>query len=58
MTVIQNGVDLLGINSFYNGTVTGAVILVAVLLERVSRGSDGTRVRRLRDIVLRRLRAT
>jgi ribose transport system permease protein len=58
VTVIQNGVDLLGINSFYNGTVTGAVILVAVLLERVSRGSDGTRVRRLRDIVLRRLRAT
>jgi ribose transport system permease protein len=38
VTVIQNAVNLLGINSFYNGTVTGAVILLAVLLERVTRG--------------------
>jgi ribose transport system permease protein len=38
VTVIQNAVDLLGINSFYNGTVTGGVILLAVLLERVTRG--------------------
>jgi ribose transport system permease protein len=48
-SVIQNGINLLGINSFWRGTVTGAVIVLAVLVERATR-SDGGRVlvRRLR----------
>lgn len=35
ITVIQNGVNLIGINSFWQGSVTGLVILVAVLVDRV-----------------------
>lgn len=41
VTVIENAVNLLGINSFYDGTVTGAVILLAILLERFTRRSRG-----------------
>jgi len=37
ITVIQNGVNLVGINSFWQGSVTGLVILVAVLVDRVSK---------------------
>ncbi len=37
ITVIQNGVNLIGINSFWQGTVTGAVILVAVLIDRATK---------------------
>jgi ribose transport system permease protein len=54
VTVIQNAVNLLGINSFYNGTVTGGVILVAVLLERVSRGGGGSELGALRSRMSRR----
>lgn len=37
ITVIQNGVNLIGINSFWQGSVTGMVILVAVLIDRVGK---------------------
>lgn len=37
ITVIQNGVNLIGINSFWQGTVTGAVILAAALIDRLGR---------------------
>jgi len=37
ITVIQNGVNLIGINSFWQGSVTGLVILIAVLVDRVSK---------------------
>ncbi len=37
ITVIQNGVNLIGINSFWQGSVTGLVILVAVLIDRVAK---------------------
>ena len=37
ITVIQNGVNLIGINSFWQGSVTGLVILVAVLIDRVTK---------------------
>ena len=36
-TVIQNGINLLGINSFWRGAVTGGVIVLAVLVERATR---------------------
>ena len=37
ITVIQNGVNLVGINSFWQGSVTGLVILVAVLVDRIGK---------------------
>lgn len=37
ITVIQNGVNLIGINSFWQGSVTGVVILVAVSIDRVGK---------------------
>lgn len=37
ITVIQNGVNLIGINSFWQGSVTGLVILVAVLIDRLTK---------------------
>ncbi len=37
ITVIQNGVNLIGINSFWQGSVTGLVILVAVLIDRIGK---------------------
>ena len=37
ITVIQNGVNLIGINSFWQGFVTGMVILVAVLIDRLGK---------------------
>jgi ribose transport system permease protein len=37
ITVIQNGVNLIGINSFWQGTVTGLVILIAVLIDRATK---------------------
>ena len=37
ITVIQNGVNLIGINSFWQGTVTGLVILAAALIDRYSK---------------------
>ncbi|MGK9169260.1 ABC transporter permease [Inquilinus limosus] len=37
ITVIQNGVNLVGINSFWQGAVTGCVILIAVLIDRVTK---------------------
>lgn len=36
ITTIQNTVNLLGINTFWQGTVTGFVILVAVLADRIT----------------------
>ncbi|WP_212747141.1 ABC transporter permease [Streptomyces montanus] len=39
VVVIQNAVNLLGVNSFYQGTITGLVILLAVLAERLTRRS-------------------
>ena len=36
ITAIQNTVNLLGINTFWQGTVTGAVILIAVLADRIT----------------------
>ena len=48
-TVIQNGINLLGINSFWRGTVTGGVIVLAVLVERATRSQrTGVRWRRMR----------
>ncbi|WP_237480613.1 ABC transporter permease [Lichenibacterium dinghuense] len=37
ISVIQNGVNLIGVNSFWQGSVTGLVILVAVLIDRVTK---------------------
>ena len=37
ITAIQNAVNLIGINSFWQGAVTGLVILVAVLIDRVAK---------------------
>ena len=37
ITVIQNGVNLIGINSFWQGSVTELVILVAVLVDRLAK---------------------
>ncbi|MER9390022.1 ABC transporter permease [Mesorhizobium sp. M0435] len=36
ITCIQNGVNLIGVNSFWQGSVTGAAILLAVLIDRFS----------------------
>lgn len=44
ITAIQNTVNLLGINTFWQGTVTGAVILIAVLADRIT-----TTVRSMRE---------
>jgi ribose transport system permease protein len=48
ITAIQNAVNLLGINTFWQGTVTGAVILVAVLADRITTATGGrlARIRR------------
>lgn len=37
ITVIQNGVNLIGIDSFWQGSVTGLVILAAVLIDRLAK---------------------
>lgn len=37
ITIIQNGANLIGVNSFWQGTVTGIVILIAVLVDRVTK---------------------
>lgn len=37
ITIIQNGANLIGVNSFWQGTVTGVVILIAVLIDRVTK---------------------
>lgn len=37
ITIIQNGANLIGVNSFWQGTVTGVVILIAVLVDRVTK---------------------
>jgi ribose transport system permease protein len=34
ITCIQNGVNLIGVNSFWQGSVTGIAILIAVLIDR------------------------
>ncbi len=36
ITCIQNGVNLIGVNSFWQGSVTGVAILIAVLIDRFS----------------------
>ncbi|APO79791.1 ribose ABC transporter permease protein (plasmid) [Rhizobium etli 8C-3] len=41
ITVIQNGVNLIGINSFWQGSVTGVAILIAVLIDRFSKSRRG-----------------
>jgi ribose transport system permease protein len=41
ITAIQNVVNLLGINTFWQGTVTGAVILIAVLADRLTSANGG-----------------
>lgn len=45
ITAIQNTVNLLGINTFWQGTVTGAVILIAVLADRLTTAVRGFRER-------------
>jgi ribose transport system permease protein len=37
IVTIQNGVNLIGINSFWQGSVTGVAILIAVLIDRFSK---------------------
>jgi ribose transport system permease protein len=37
ITIIQNGANLIGVNSFWQGTVTGIVILIAVLVDRITK---------------------
>lgn len=37
ITLIQNGANLIGVNSFWQGTVTGVVILIAVLVDRITK---------------------
>ena len=37
ISVIQNGVNLIGINSFWQGSVTGLVILVEILIDRLTK---------------------
>jgi len=39
ITCIQNGVNLIGVNSFWQGSVTGVAILLAVLIDRFSNTS-------------------
>jgi ribose transport system permease protein len=39
ITCIQNGVNLLGVNSFWQGSVTGVAILLAVLIDRFGNSS-------------------
>jgi ribose transport system permease protein len=46
ITAIQNTVNLLGINTFWQGTVTGVVILLAVLADRITTAIRGLRQRR------------
>lgn len=43
ITVIQNGVNLIGINSFWQGSVTGLAILVAVLIDRFGKSRRSRR---------------
>lgn len=43
ITVIQNGVNLIGINSFWQGSVTGLAILTAVLIDRFGKARRGFR---------------
>lgn len=43
ITVIQNGVNLIGINSFWQGSVTGLAILVAVLIDRFGKSRRSQR---------------
>jgi len=38
ITAIQNGVNLIGVNSFWQGSVTAVVILIAVLVDRIGKG--------------------
>lgn len=38
--VINNGLDLLGVSSYYQQVIKGVVIVAAVLLDRLSRGDD------------------
>jgi ribose transport system permease protein len=40
ITGITNGINLLGINTFWGGTITGAVIIAAVMIERSTRKMD------------------
>ncbi|MGH7117970.1 MAG: ABC transporter permease [Acetobacteraceae bacterium] len=42
ITVIQNGVNLIGVNSFWQGSVTAVVILIAVLIDRVAKSRRRT----------------
>jgi ribose transport system permease protein len=37
ITTIQNGVNLIGVNSFWQGSVTAVVILIAVLVDRIGK---------------------
>jgi ribose transport system permease protein len=37
ITIIQNGANLIGVNSFWQGTVTGVVILIVVLVDRITK---------------------
>lgn len=37
ITIIQNSANLIGVNSFWQGTVTGFVILIAVLVDRITK---------------------
>ena len=37
ITIIQNGANLIGVNSFWQGTVTRIVILIAFLVDRITK---------------------
>lgn len=47
ITAIRNVVNLLGINTFWQGTVTGVVILVAVLADRATHAAGAAWLSRL-----------
>ena len=42
ITEIQNGVNLIGINTFWEGAVTGFVILVAAVVDRFTKRRSST----------------
>lgn len=48
LAVLANGVDLLGLNAYWQDVVTGAVLLIAILLDRANRSGALSNVFRLR----------
>lgn len=46
LIVISNGINLMGINSFWNGTVTGVILVVAVLAGTLSASRRNANIRK------------